>query len=416
MLLPEARQPKCVPPANAPPLLTQAGCETMLADYELERLVLTSGNMADVLEFDEIAFFSLASLVCVHQPQQETSSHDTASDENTTDSEDWPLNTGNDSTMPDDLLDLSPKDKRLVKFLDHVAETFSREKSEPPKHAKRHERRRNERNKTKGKGARHVTASGLVINDGVPTIYVAKNGAEKDADEKRKIMMTDDAFARSLTIWIREIAITTERPIIENDRMWTELLKYYEQRLDIYASQIESSSDEDLTAAFLRGSDGRSSARELHGLSMQYKTSKSFKVIQRMVSIAYLLRYEPMPATLTSRSQKVRKSVAFLGRLRAAYETFKEAAIEFRRSFQKLTIVCLPAPTGRRFARSTMEQLMQELAKKSRIPQPKKEKLDNAWGKETEILNPCHAEIQLLLHFECSTSSKVKPLPIYWVQ
>ncbi|GAQ05484.1 hypothetical protein ALT_2805 [Aspergillus lentulus] len=187
--------------------------------------------------------------------------------------------------------------------------------------------------------------------------------------------------------------------------MWIRLLKFYQQRLDLYASQIESSSEEDITNAFLKGSEEITSARELYSLSTQYRMTKSSSSIQRMVSIAYILRYAALPITSNPRSMKVRRTIAFLGRLRAAYETFKDAAIEFGKTFRKLKIVCLQAPAARHLTRSSMERWTQELAKINKLPQLKKKQLDDAWGKAAGISIPCHAEIQLLLHFECSLTN-----------
>jgi hypothetical protein len=84
-----------------------------------------------------------------------------------------------------------------------------------------------------------VTASGLVIDNGEPTIYVAKNGIGNDAVEDMERMKKDEELAQSLTIWIRIIASTMKRPTINKDHMWMKLVDYYKQRLNIYASQIE---------------------------------------------------------------------------------------------------------------------------------------------------------------------------------
>lgn len=172
--------------------------------------------MTSILKFDENAFFSLASLLRVHQRQQATLRQVTASVEDSSDEEDWDPDTES-ASLRDELLDCKPKEKRLAKFLDHIAETFSREKSGTRNHATRHERRRNI-NGTKGNGARHVTASGLVLLDGQPTVYLAKNGVENVGE--------DEALARSLTIWIQAIAVSKKRPVIDKDRMWTQLLKF----------------------------------------------------------------------------------------------------------------------------------------------------------------------------------------------
>jgi hypothetical protein len=191
--------------------------------------------------------------------------------------------------------------------------------------------------------------------------------------------------------------------------MWTQLLSFYQQRLDLYASQLGYSSEEDLINASLEGSDEIDSARELYSLSTQYRMSKTSDTMRRMVSIAYILRYAALPNKSTFRSMKVRRSIALLGRLRAAYETFKDAAIEFEKSFRKLKILCLQAPTAKWFTRRSMERWTQKSAKINKLPQLKKKQLDDAWGEAAEILIPCHAEIQLLLHFECLLSIQSKP-------
>jgi hypothetical protein len=148
--------------------------------------------MTSLLEFDENALFSLDSLLRVHQKQQAALRQVTASVEDSSDEEDWDPDTESASAR-DEPLDSNPNEKELAKLLDHIAETFSREKSGIRNHATRHERRRN-KNGTKGNGARHVTASGLVLLNGQLTVHLAKNGVEN--------LEEDEALARSLTIWI----------------------------------------------------------------------------------------------------------------------------------------------------------------------------------------------------------------------
>lgn len=285
-----------------------------------------------------------------------------------------------DSVTPHELSRLARTERRLIKLLDNIAETFAREKSVPPSQTKRHERRSSS---TKGgRGASHVTASGLVMANREPTVYVAKNGGVDDADED---------LARKLTIWIRAISATAERPAIDKDIMWMKLVDYYKQRLDIYASQIKSLPQADLTAAFPEGSDGVALARELHKLSVEYGTDRSLNTLQRMVSIAYRLRYEPTPDTLSIHSKRARRSACFLGRLRSAYETFKETAIELRRSFAKLTVVCLQAPDPRLLKRRSIERRIEELSRDNGIPMLKKGTSLESFGEKNEGFDslPC---------------------------
>jgi hypothetical protein len=197
---------------------------------------------------------------------------------------------------------------------------------------------------------------------------------------------------------------------MDKDIVWTRLLSYYKQRLDLYAAQI-TFSQADITGAFAEGSDEVARARELHSLSVEHKADKTTEVLRRMVSVAYELRYEPNPATLSPRSRKARNAICFLGRLRSAYETFKETAIQLQKSFVKLSIVCLSAPDSIQFSRREVEERLQLLAGKKGMPQLTKDEIRKVLGKEPEIRTHCHAEIQLLLHLESYKSPEEYPFP-----
>lgn len=349
--------------------------------------------MSDNVRFDDLSFLSLSSLLCIYQTQQESESHASPSNEENSKREEEEFNDENFSITLDELSISRPKERQLAKFLDSIAETFSREKTIPSAQAQRHIRRRGN---TKGKGAGQVSASGLVMANQQPTVYIAKN---EGTDEEDKML------AKLLTTWIQAIASTGKRPAIDRDVVWTKLLNYYKQRLDIYATQIESFSEADITAAFAEGSNGASRAKELHNLSIEYRINKSSEILQRMISIAYELRYESNPVGLSPRSRKGSLSIYFLGRLRSAYENFKEAAIQFQKSFAKLRIVCLPASNSTRFKRSEVEERIRVLARKNGMPQPTKKQIQTVFGQGTEIRTSCHAEIQLLLHLESHISS-----------
>ncbi|KAK9847128.1 hypothetical protein MYU51_020453 [Penicillium brevicompactum] len=296
------------------------------------------------------------------------------------------------------------KDQVLAKFLDHIAETFSQEKSIP-----RHERRRS---KATINGAVQVTASGLVFEHGDPIVYVAKNGIGSDSIEDSKRLKIDQELANSLTKWMRIIASTMKRPAIDKDQMWTKLISYYKQRLHIYISHIRASSRNDLAAAFNTRSDGMVLAKELHDLSARYNAdSIPLEGLKRMTSIAYQLRPLAAPVGLTSHLLRIRRSVFFLGRLRSAYETFKETAIELQKSFKTLSISCLPPPDARLLKKSQLIQRVQELVKMEQVSQPQKHYLDKLRSYPTNLLTICHAEVQLLLKFEGSFSINTDPFP-----
>ncbi|KAF4236359.1 hypothetical protein CNMCM6457_002341 [Aspergillus fumigatiaffinis] len=346
--------------------------------------------MSAILGFDHLNFVSLSFLLQIYEAQQDP---ETCSGE-----DDGPDDEGDSTTLYEPSTSY-PKERQLAKFLDSIAETFSREKSIPPAGGQRHIRRRGN---TKGKGAGQVSASGLVMANQQPTVYIAKNKGTDDEDKK---------LAGTLTIWIRAIASTGRRPAIDKDIVWTRLLSYNKQRLNVYAAQIESFSLADITGAFAEGSDGDARARELHSLSVEYKKEKSTDVLRRMASVAYELRYERNPAMLSPRSRKVRNAICFLGRLRSAYETFKETAIELQTSFAKLSIVCLTATDSMQFSRREVEERIQLLAIRKGMPQLTKEVIRKALGKEPEISTHCPTEIQLFLHLEGNTSPEEYPFP-----
>jgi hypothetical protein len=358
--------------------------------------------MSDIFGFDNTTFLSLASLLSVCQGSQEIAEYTTINE--VPDHDEWESETENDSTIMHQLSGSTSKDQVLAKFLDHIAETFSQAKSIP-----RHERRRS---KATINGAIHVTASGLVFDHGDPIVYVAKNGIGSDSIEDSKRMKIDEELANSLTKWMRIIASTMKRPAIDKDQMWTKLISYYKQRLHIYISHIKGSSKDDLAAAFNMRSDGIVLAKELHELSAQYKAdSIPLEVLKRMISIAYQLRPVAAPVGLTSHIGRIRRSVFFLGRLRSAYETFKETAIELQKSFKTITISCLPPPDARWLKKSQLIQRVQELVKMEQVPQPQKHHLDKLRGRPTNLLTTCHAEVQLLLKFEGSFSTNTDPFP-----
>ncbi|ODM20588.1 hypothetical protein SI65_03641 [Aspergillus cristatus] len=323
--------------------------------------------MNDTVMFNDLGFLSLSSLLSIYERQQEPESKATPIDEEGISSGDEELNDENDSIAPNELSIFSPKERQLTKFLDSISETFSRTKSIPLAQTPRYIKRRGNR---KEQGASQASASGLIMLQQKPTVYIAKNEGTDDEDEK---------LAKLLTTWIRAIAATGKRPAIEKDAVWTRLLRYCRQRLDVYVTQIESFSVADLTAAPAEGSNGAARARELHSLSAEYKTGKSSSPLRRMVSIAYESRYEPNSATLSPRSKKGGNLICFLGRLRSAYKTLKETVIQLQKSFVNLSIVCLPAPTSIRFTRGEVEERIHALAKKNRMPQPTKNQIQMYW-------------------------------------
>lgn len=165
--------------------------------------------MSDIHCFDNTTFLSLATLFSVSQGPQEIAEYTTI--KKVPDHDEWEFETENDSTIEHQLSGSTSKDQVLARFLDHIAEIFSQEKSIP-----RHERRRS---KATINGAIHVTALGLVLDYSDPIVYVAKNGIGSDSEENSKRMKIDEELANSLTKWMRIIVSTIKRPAIDKDQI-----------------------------------------------------------------------------------------------------------------------------------------------------------------------------------------------------
>lgn len=130
--------------------------------------------MATLKGHDGIDFLSLSTLLSIHSGQQEPQGRSGAhgSDPDSSDDEDCDLDSekGGAPTKPEGPLALPDcKNKQLIRFLDHIAETFAREKSTQEKQL-----RRRRGSITGGQGASHVTASGFAWVHGDPTVYLAK--------------------------------------------------------------------------------------------------------------------------------------------------------------------------------------------------------------------------------------------------
>ncbi|KAL1876172.1 hypothetical protein VTK73DRAFT_9610 [Phialemonium thermophilum] len=360
--------------------------------------------MASIDDLDHVGFLSLSVLLCLRQGRQEPEGGEVAGDDRLGEDSDVDAASVHDSVTPqaDSDSELASAEKQLVQFLDHVAETFAREKNDPTSRARRHERRRGA---SHDRAANHVAAAGLVMVGPEPRVCIAKNGGVDDADRD---------LARTLTVWMRTIAVTGQRPAMDRDIAWARLVDSSRQRLDVYATRIRAHAQEALVAAFSADQSAAAAvlAEELYSLSAQYQADRSIGLLKRMVSAAYGLRYEAAPAGLSDHGRRVRRDVFFLGRLRAAYEVFKETAIELRKSFARISFACCEAPPPGTLVRNQCERRIEALAAQLGIARPGRERLRKVLGKGgAQVLLPCHAEMQLLLHFETTVPADADPFP-----
>lgn len=256
------------------------------------------------------------------------------------------------------------------KFLDRLSEVLSREK-----------------------GPKHVAAAAWIHpSHGSPTtILVSKNeGLDKH----------DSRMLARLQIWLRAVSKTGKVPGIGQDGIWNSaageegLVKYYRNRLKYYASQISSFDMKALDA----GTPIIGQLQHLHSLCSMLKDKPTVLRLSDAVNAAYELRY----TTEWHRLDKIHttdlwKPVLLLGRLRAAYEYFKRAALSFP-DFESIELTSIVSPEPCNINRNRFRKQLQSLAEDmGRKRLMKKGYAQHCFN--TSFLH-VHAEIQILLDLE----------------
>jgi hypothetical protein len=236
--------------------------------------------------------------------------------------------------------DLSPRDSMAVdytatsssvstiatlkeKFLDRLAEVLAQEKPSPAS------RMKGSRHKI---DAQHVAAAAWLDyqDDKKVIVLIAKNHGLDEADSKLLCV---------LERWLQCIARTPRHPRIGGDTLWygragtTGLLEYYRVRLEYYISTIQVYADDRFPASTGNTEPTAEKIHHSRALCKAYNNEQaSARQQHEIVTATYELRYEDFQrsCTLATDSDKFVKTVCMLGRLRAAYDTFKEAAVQFK--------------------------------------------------------------------------------------
>jgi hypothetical protein len=180
-------------------------------------------------------------------------------------------------------------------------------------------------------GAKHVAATALTESFGEAAIFVAKNEGLDNEDEKMLAV---------LNMWIQCMANTGVRPSIAKDPVWAKLLVYYDARIAFYIKRfIDTLPDLQMSPSSDMSSSFAQKLNRLHTLCADLMTEGQFEFNQtkvaEVVSLANELRldlkFQPYMSTLSpgSRARTVYTTVCYLGRIRSAYETIKEAAMHF---------------------------------------------------------------------------------------
>ena len=268
-----------------------------------------------------------------------------------------------DLISPRDLVRSSSKEKLLQKFLNRLAEVFARQKTIPNGRPARRDNARPD--------ADHVTATRLGFRDGTPIVHVAKNAGLDEED--RKLLST-------LQVWLRAIAESGQRRLIEKDVVWNKLVDFNRLRLEFYVSELAS----------LSISDGN---EEIHTLLERCRTyecglKSSMEDLKYIVGLTFDLRYR----RLSNLKPNYIRWIALLSRMRAAWETLVEFALHHVhcRHIELREVECgEPLELTKKDIKAELERLRPGLSREHAIHKVLKSKQN--------LRLHTHAEMQLLL-------------------
>lgn len=331
-------------------------------------------TLADIEELDFAAASTLLAIKSKGQSLNVAERDDSDSDDDSVfeDSEEQHTSYANRTAKSEALLN----EAFLDKFLDRLAEVFSREKSVP------HNGNRED--------SKHIAATAWVEAEGDSplTVIVAKNeGLDKQ----------DLGLLSTLQVWLRAVALTGKVPSQRTDRLWTGprgLLEYSRRRLWYHILMIQNM-DQQMGALETRSGLDSTLVKQLRCLCQGATIDSSLDKLDVIIDVAFLLRSSWRNTSPRMAYAKALRSVFMLGRLKAAYECFKSTTL----SFNGMTAVVLqplhavqPQHVDPNGFRKRIQQLCRELG----IP---KAFLTSKFAhkyKSPERLH-VHAEMQILI-------------------
>ncbi|KAI6265695.1 hypothetical protein MCOR23_005102 [Pyricularia oryzae] len=301
----------------------------------------------------------------------------------------------------------------LNRFLDHVAEIFAREKN--PSFGKKGEKTWQTRKKSADGGrinaANHVAAAGMVWKDlqNGPTVFIAKNGGLDDKD---------CGLLHGLQTWLRLQAVVRSRaPAVDKDKFWAQVLGHNQQRLGVYVSRMASTAtatlggifcDEGSTAVALELAENCVSLAAANGTFADSEMHTQRLGI--ITALAYQLRYSTTKDRLSAEMVAARKTISFLGRIRASYEVFRLAAQESELKLNEITVVAVPPAEPTTYPWPEVSRHVSIAASAYGTSPLSTNNLKTVLNvKDGKFTTHCHAEIQIVFAIEESRAEEKHP-------
>lgn len=269
------------------------------------------GSIWYLANIEELEFAATATLLAIRAKQKSLCATERlgveSSDESESEYDEDEEDATSKSAAP---LNKYPRNILMDKFLDRLAELFSREKS-----SGRHGNR---------EGSKHIAATAWIRSDTKAslTIVVAKNEGLDDRDRE---------MSSKLQSWFRAVAATGRPSPILVDEIWIGdrgLVAYSRGRLWYHISQINQLDQLMINLAARSGTYGPVITR-LRFLCQNATADSTVRQLSDIVNVAYTLRYVWKDLRTNVEHMKVLRSINMLGRLQAAYECFKSIALTF---------------------------------------------------------------------------------------
>jgi hypothetical protein len=266
-------------------------------------------TLAGITEPD---FAATSALLAIKAKQRSISDPQQADDQSSDESEPGEYGEDEDAATTKATSELAtfPRDALKDKFLDRLAEVFSREKSSA------HCRGR--------KDSSHVAATAWIEADarsGSPlTVIVAKN---EGLDARDREMMS------RLQIWLRAVSLTGQDRSAQTDKVWIGdggLVNYSRSRLLYHISQIM---DKKVTELAKSSTAFAVQITHLRSLCRDVNSGSTIQHLSSIVDTAHRLRTAWKCIPVQPEYRKAVRSINLFARLRAAYDCFKSVALTF---------------------------------------------------------------------------------------
>jgi hypothetical protein len=261
---------------------------------------------------EELQFAATSKLLATKAKRLSITPAEHLDDGSSNDEEDSEEDEEDNNTSRPSMLATCDHDTLIDKFLDRLAELFSREKSSPGCRSRQ--------------DAQHVAATAW-INTGdetgeALTVIVAKNEGLDDRDVKM--------LAR-LQRWLRNVADTGRVKPAQTDELWVGnegLVAFSRSRLWYYISWLKQNDGKVMGLATL-STDTTVQVSQLQDLCRDIHKNSAIQRFCKIVAAAYKLRSTWKTLPVPKEHTKAIRTINMLGRLRAAYECFNSVALTF---------------------------------------------------------------------------------------